>query len=78
MKKQNSSSTGILKIRKIKMNEFVTVEEFIKNLTLETRNFRDWRIMSIGCTSDGKYSFRCQDEYGNERRFEVSCWEGKR
>ena len=60
------------------MKEFVTVEEFIKNLTLETRNFRDWRLMSIGCTSDGKYSFRCQDEYGNERRFEVSCWEGRK
>ena len=57
------------------MKEFITIKDFIKELTLETRNFTDYRILSIGCTSDGKYSLRCQDEYGNERRFEVSCWE---
>lgn len=60
------------------MKEFITVSEFVENIVREARNFKDWRIMSIGCTSDGKYSFRCQDESGNERRFEVSCWERDR
>lgn len=60
------------------MKEYITIEEFIENLNAATVGSKHCRILSIGCTSDGKYSFRCMnDEWGSERRFEVSCYEEK-
>lgn len=60
------------------MKQFITIDEFVEQLVKETKDFKDMRILSIGCTSDGKYSFRCKDEHEHERRFEVSCWEGRK
>jgi hypothetical protein len=60
------------------MLKYITVSEFIENTVREARNFKDWRIISIGHNSDGEYVLHIRDEYEHNREIRVPCWEGKK
>lgn len=57
------------------MKKFVTISDFCTSLNIVTAQHNNMRILSIGTTSDGYYTFRCQDDAGNEKVFKVSCWD---
>jgi hypothetical protein len=57
------------------MKKFVKLVDFGNAFMKVTEGHADMRLMSIGTTSDGNYTFRCCDDEGNERVFKVSCWD---
>lgn len=57
------------------MKKFVTISDFCTSLNIVTAQHSNLRILSIGTTSDGFYTFRCVDDEGKERVFKVSCWD---
>lgn len=58
------------------MDKFVTMETLIKNLTNASKGMEDMKVLSIGSTSDGRFTFRCKDNNGNEKVVYVDCYEG--
>lgn len=58
------------------MDNFITMGTLIKNLNEVSKGIEDMRVMSIGSTSDGRLTFRCKDNGGNEKVVYVSCYEG--
>lgn len=60
------------------MKKFISVVDFMIDFCRVTEDDVKMRIMSIGTTSDGYYTFRCTDDYGNEKVFKVSQWEKKK
>lgn len=59
------------------MKKFIKVADFSAAFAKVAQEHPDMRILSIGTTSDGYYTFRCKDAYDNEQVFKVSCWEIK-
>lgn len=57
------------------MRKFTTIRDFCTSLNVVTAQHSNMRILSIGTTSDGFYTFRCADDDGKERVFKVSCWD---
>lgn len=57
------------------MKKFITVGEFCTTLNVVTAQHSNMRILSIGTTSDGHYTFRCVDDSGKEKVFKVSCYD---
>lgn len=59
------------------MKKFIKLSDFGNEFMRVVEGHADMRLMSIGTTSDGKYTFRCVDEDGTENVFKVSCWDNK-
>lgn len=57
------------------MKKFVTLVDFGTEFMKKIYGHGTMRLMSIGTTSDGYYTFRCRDDAGNEKVFKVSCWD---
>lgn len=57
------------------MRKFTTVGDFCTTLNVITAQHSRMRILSIGSTSDGYFTFRCVDDAGNEKVFKVSCYD---
>lgn len=57
------------------MKKFTTLVDFGYNLGKAAYGFDTMRILSIGTTSDGHYTFRCVDDAGKEKVFKVSCYD---
>lgn len=57
------------------MKKFVTLVDFGVEFGKVTYGHGSMRLMSIGTTSDGHYTFRCRDDEGNEKVFKVFCWD---
>ena len=57
------------------MKKFATLVDFGTEFMKKIHGYGNMRLLSIGTTSDGYYTFRCQDDAGNEKVFKVSCWD---
>ena len=56
------------------MKKFVKISDFCTALNVVTAEHSNMRILSIGTTSDGFYTFRCADDGGKEHVFKLSCY----
>ncbi len=57
------------------MQKFITTEQFAKQVQALAYAHPDMRIVSIGTTSNGYYTFRCVSDSGEERVFTVYSWD---
>lgn len=57
------------------MKKFVTLVEFGTEFLKKINGIANCRLMSIGSSSDGYFTFRCVDDAGDEKVFKISCWD---
>ena len=57
------------------MKKRITLVDFGYELGKASYDYGTMRLMSIGATNDGHYTFRCQDERGNEKVFKIPSWD---
>lgn len=57
------------------MKKFITLVEFGTQFLKKINGIASSRLMSIGSTSDGYFTFRCVDDAGVEKVFKISCWD---
>lgn len=57
------------------MKKFIKLIDFGTQFMKGIHGNANMRLMSIGTTSDGYYTFRCIDDDGTEKLFKVPCWD---
>lgn len=57
------------------MKKFVKLVDFGAEFLKKVHGIANYRLMSIGSTSDGHFTFRCVDDAGDEKVFKISCWD---